>query len=276
MEHIKGKNKDGFFRNGTIEFRFSDRLSVFDRVIGEIPGRGSILAKCTRVIFKYLSRNNVVTALLDEGLENSIIQQKCTPLDFEFIMRNLLTGSALDRAKHGKIKLPRGMECEEYAQFPETYAEVSTKREGKDRYGLGEKEINRIMLKSFPDLDMEKAYDIFTQALQTTKKIAFLLTSLFKKAHLFFVDGKIEFGINNLGHLCLIDSFGPDEFRVVELAWAQGPRNTSPEFLGKEFIRRELKQVDPSDYDQILRTHGSTLISRYREVTERLKQASEQ
>lgn len=276
MEDIKGKNKDGFFRDGKIVFRFSDRLSVFDRVIGEIPGRGRILAECTRIIFTYLSRNNITTALVeDETNENTLVQEKCRPLDFEFIMRNLLSGSALKRVKTGEILLPAGMVVKNYSRFPETYVEVSTKRETKDRYGLTSAEIKEIMINGFPELNQEEAFGLYTQALNITKRLSSLLSPLFKRANLYMIDGKVEFGVDAVGRLCLIDSFGPDEFRAVELTWAQGPRNTTPKFFDKEFLRQKLQQVDESKYEKILRKYGPTLISLFREVTERLKEASE-
>ncbi|MFW9854338.1 MAG: phosphoribosylaminoimidazolesuccinocarboxamide synthase [Candidatus Thorarchaeota archaeon] len=274
MEFIKGKNKDGFIRENTIEFAFSDRLSAFDRIVGETLGRGQVLAECTRVIFKYLSRNNVATALLDEGQKNVIIQRKCKPLDFEFILRNLLTGSALKRAKMGVLKLPAGMDTSEYALFPETFVEVSTKRETKDRYGLSEEEIQTIMVNSFSNLSGEEGLYLFKQALERAKEIAQLLTNLFRKSELFLIDGKVEFGVSDSGQLCLIDSFGPDEFRVAELTWANGPRDTDPDFLDKEFIRKYLEGKTESEYAEILLKYGPTLVSRYSTVTNRLKEAS--
>ncbi|MFW9777998.1 MAG: phosphoribosylaminoimidazolesuccinocarboxamide synthase [Candidatus Heimdallarchaeota archaeon] len=274
MERINGKNKDGIIRDHTIEFVFSNRLSAFDRIVGETPGRGQVLADCTRIIYKFLSRNNVATALLDEGQGNTIIQRRCQPLDFEFIMRNLLTGSALKRAKLGELQLPIGMNPSEYALFPETFVEVSTKREAKDRYGLSEEEIKGIMVNSFSGLSAEKGFDLFKQALKKARKVADLLTNLFRKSDLFLIDGKVEFGVSDSGQLCLIDSFGPDEFRVAELTWANGPRDTDPDFLDKEFIRKYLEGIHESEYAEILLKYGPTLVSRYRTVTNRLKEAS--
>ncbi|MFX0066066.1 MAG: phosphoribosylaminoimidazolesuccinocarboxamide synthase, partial [Candidatus Hermodarchaeota archaeon] len=140
MQLIHGKNKDGFSTNGTIKFIFSDRLSVFDQVVGSVEGRGRILAECSRIVFNFLAHHNVTTAMIS-GQDDYIIMEKCKPLYFEFIIRNLLTGSALKRARKGSLILPEGMDCKEFAIFPHPFVEVSTKKEVKDRYDLSDEDI---------------------------------------------------------------------------------------------------------------------------------------
>jgi len=76
MNLIHGKNKDGYPINGTIKFVFSDRLSVFDEVIGVVEGRGRILAECSRIVFNFLAHNDITTAMIS-GQEDHIIMEKC-------------------------------------------------------------------------------------------------------------------------------------------------------------------------------------------------------
>lgn len=272
MEVIQGKNKDGYISNGEIKFVFSNRLSVFDEVVGEIDGRGKILAECTRILFEYLSRNNIKTAMLS-GKDNCIVMEKCTPLYFEFIFRNLLTGSALKRALNGSLKLPDGMKIEEYSAFPEPFVEVSTKREKKDRYNLTSDEIIHIAKMSVPEWSSEDAESLYFKALEKAKEFSHLMTDLFNKAKLLLVDGKIEFGLSKEMELCVIDSFGPDEFRTFDKSWLKSDKSTPPSFYDKEFIRKKLKKVNKEEYDRVLHENGEKLVNLYTEVTERLIKA---
>ncbi|MFX0016836.1 MAG: phosphoribosylaminoimidazolesuccinocarboxamide synthase [Candidatus Hermodarchaeota archaeon] len=273
MKIIQGKNKDGYSSDGKIKFVFSDRLSVFDEVIGKIEGRGKILAECTRVIFNYLSKNNIKTAML-EGGDDYIIMYKCNPLDFEFIFRNLLTGSALQRALNGTLKLPRDMECKEYSRFPQVFVEVSTKKEVKDRYNLDRDDIWKIMKESFSEMNLDNGMLLYKNVLEEVKVISHLLTELFDKAGLILVDGKIEMGLSGKDELCVIDSFGPDEFRTFDRIWLKGDKKAPPDYYDKEFIREKLRNANKNEYKQILQENASLIINRYKEVTTRLKQAT--
>ncbi|MFX0183956.1 MAG: phosphoribosylaminoimidazolesuccinocarboxamide synthase [Candidatus Hodarchaeota archaeon] len=274
MKLIHGKNKDGFSTNGTIKFVFSDRLSVFDQVVGSVEGRGRILAECSRIVFNFLSQKDVATAMIS-GQEDYIIMEECKPLYFEFITRNLLTGSALKRAQKGSLKLPDGMDCKEFASFPHPFIEVSTKKEVKDRYDLSDEDILRILIISLPECDPEESMVIYEKALAISERISQLLAILFDKADLVFVDGKIELGINKENRLCLIDSFGPDEFRAFDKAWLNSNRKTKPYFYDKQFIRHKLENAKKTDYERILHETKESLLSRYNNVTERLKKASD-
>ena len=272
MQVIKGKNKNGYLSNDTIKFIFTDRLSVFDNVVGLVPRRGYILAECTRIIFNFLSKNNIETAMIC-SYDNWLVMEKCHPFYFEFILRNLLTGSALERAKQGSLQLPFNMECKEYTQFSKPFIEVSTKREAKDRYDLTDDDIKSIILESLPYMKEKEAMKVFKEAINLTSKISELLTMLFDKADLVLVDGKIELGLNNKNKLTLIDSFGPDEFRTFDKDWLFGDKSTPPVFYDKQFIRDKLKNARKSDYDRIIQENGEKLISLYENVTQRLEQA---
>lgn len=274
MKLIHGKNKDGYSINGNIKFVFSDRLSVFDQVIGLVEGRGRILAECTRTVFNFLAHNDVTTAIIS-GQEDYIIMEKCRPLYFEFILRNLLTGSAFKRAQKGSLKLPEGMDCKEFVRFPQPFIEVSTKKEMKDRYDLTDEDITRILSDSLPEYNPEESIVIYKKALAIAKRISQLLATLFDKADLLFVDGKIELGINRENKLCLIDSFGPDEFRAFDKEWLNSDRRAKPHFYDKQFIRHKLENANKTDYERILHEKKESLLSRYINVTERLKKASD-
>lgn len=208
------------------------------------------------------------------GDDNYILMKKCNPLYFEFIFRNLLTGSALQRALNGTLKLPEGMVCEEYSRFPQPFIEISTKREVKDRYNLNMDDIQKIMRDSLPELNLKSAMMLYNEALKKVKIISRLMTSLFDKAELILVDGKIELGVTEEKELCVIDSFGPDEFRTFDKSWLKSNRSTPPSFYDKEFIRTKLKNIKRNNYGKILNENGEDLITRYKEVVTRLYMAS--
>lgn len=207
------------------------------------------------------------------GNDNYIIMENCTPLYFEFIFRNLLTGSALKRALNNSLKLPEGMKKEEYSEFPEPFVEVSTKKEKKDRYNLTANEIIQIAKMSVPDWSSEKAESLYYEALEKSRSISNLMTELFAKAGLLLVDGKIEFGLSKEMELCVIDSFGPDEFRTFDKDWLKSNKSKPPSFYDKEFIRKKLEKVNKEEYDRVLHENSENLVNLYTEVTERLIKA---
>jgi phosphoribosylaminoimidazole-succinocarboxamide synthase len=128
---------------------------------------------------------------------------------------------------------------------------------------------------SLPECDPEESMVFYEKALVFTERISQLLATLFDKADLVFVDGKIELGINNENRLCLIDSFGPDEFRAFDKAWLSSDRKSKPHFYDKQFIRHKLEHAKKPDYERILDETKDSLLSRYNTVTERLKKASD-
>lgn len=207
------------------------------------------------------------------GVNNNVLMLKCNPLYFEFIFRNLLTGSALERAMNGTLKLPEGMECKEYSRFPQPFVEVSTKKEVKDRYNLNLDDIQKIMNYSLPEMNLDTRMLLYKKALKKIEMISHLLTELFAKAGFILVDGKVELGLNGNNELCVIDSFGPDEFRTFDKSWLKSEKKSPPNFYDKEFIRSRLKNAKKSDYKKILHENGYLLINRYKEVTSRLTQA---
>jgi phosphoribosylaminoimidazole-succinocarboxamide synthase len=130
------------------------------------------------------------------------------------------------------------------------------------------------MFESFPELSMNDAMLLYNEALKKCRIISRLITELFDKADLILVDGKIELGVNEEKELCVIDSFGPDEFRTFDKKWLKSGRKSPPIFYDKEFIRTKLKDMNKNEYGKILHENGNRLIIRYKEITTRLYHAS--
>ena len=148
-----GSVKEVYDLGRELEFRFTDRISVFDKVIPSlIPHKGETLCREGVHWFsraekmgikthfeKFLPPNGMLVRKVDviqpenirPGAGNYLI-----PL--EVICRWYAAGSIFDRLLAGKVKaeylgFPRGHKVEYGEPLPEPYIEVSTKLERVDR-----------------------------------------------------------------------------------------------------------------------------------------------
>lgn len=261
----KGKNKDIYrIDDSTLCFVFSDRLSAFDVVQGEIKGRGELLARCTENFFRLFEKEGIKTAFIKRK-NNKVWMKECEQLPFEFIIRNVLTGTAYKRLIQGTFALPEGMLGAEFEEFSKPFYELSTKFEVIDRYNLTDDEIFRIMKRELPKVNPE----LLEQARRTTEKISVLLKNVFAASGFVFVDAKFEYGIFD-DELLVIDSFGPDEFRATTLKSIARARlgMGSPEFFDKEFMRTKIKQGEELGLNSlaVISLYGKELNERYEKL----------
>jgi phosphoribosylaminoimidazole-succinocarboxamide synthase len=147
-KHIySGKVRDIYDAgDGLLLFVASDRLSVFDVVLGEpVPDKGRILTATSTFWFDELAGvlpNHVVTTdvpdVPDEWIGRVTLGKRAEMLEIECIVRGYLTGSAWQEYKQrgtvNGMPMPSGME--ESQQLPEPIFTPSTKAE------QGEHDIN--------------------------------------------------------------------------------------------------------------------------------------
>lgn len=148
MKHIySGKVRDIYDAgDGNLLFVASDRLSVFDVVLGEtVPDKGRVLTAMSTFWFDELSDvlpNHVVATdvpdIPDEWVGRVTLARRAEMLKIECIVRGYLSGSAWKEYKasgsmHG-VSLPSGMQ--ESQQLPEPVFTPSTKAE------LGDHDVN--------------------------------------------------------------------------------------------------------------------------------------
>jgi len=249
----KGKVKEVYqVDNETLEFVFSDNVSVFDKVIpSSIPHKGETLCRTAQYWFRLLEKNGIkghfieylppsrmrvkrFNIIEDYDKINTKTSNYLIPL--EVICRHYAAGSLMDRIKSGKITpealgFPKGYAVKYGDKLPKPYLETTTKLEAVDRE-LDEKEAKKIA--GLTDKDYKGILD-------TVLAIDKIIGDEAAKRGLIHVDGKKEFGYNEKRELVVIDTFGTlDEDRW----WDAESYNAGKVVeLSKEFVRLHYRET---------------------------------
>jgi phosphoribosylaminoimidazole-succinocarboxamide synthase len=250
-----GSVKEVYDLGRELEFRFTDRISVFDKVIPSlIPHKGETLCREGVHWFsraekmgikthfeKFLPPNGMLVKKVDviqpenikPGAGNYLI-----PL--EVICRWYAAGSIFDRLLAGKVKpedlgFPQGHKVEYGEPLPEPYIEVSTKLERVDRL------LDRAEALKISQLSADE-YDLICE---TVLKIDEEIKREVEPRGLIHVDGKKEFAFDDERNLMVVDVFGTaDEDRFWDKA-----RYEEGEFvdLSKEYVRQHYRRIGYKD-----------------------------
>ena len=239
--------------NESVEFEFSDHVSVFDKPIGnKIPGKGETLCDTSCYWFEKLSLNGIPNHFIERTGINSmrvksvqIINDYSKIVDgrtnhlipLEFIVRHYCAGSLNDRLKLGKITpkdvgMEFGQELEKGKRLPVPFFEFSTKLEPVDRF-LELSEALEISRMEKSRLEEIKSFCL---------KIDDFIEKGLAKTDLIHVDGKKEFGYDKQGTLMIVDVFGTaDEDRY----WDRRRYEEKGECveLSKEAIRQHYSKI---------------------------------
>ena len=263
-----GKVKDIYdLEDGTLMFRFSDRVSAYDVKFNEdIPEKGKVLCKFAEFWFGTL---NVPNHYLKIKSDTEIIVKKMKMLPIECVVRGYFYGSLVNRWKKGEVPLPDNTDTALAAKMPEPIFDPTTKAEHDipiDR----QKAITM-------NLVSEKQYDwLATTSIQIYKD----MSSIADKAGFILADLKLEFGILD-GAITLGDSIGPDEYRLWPKDTYQ--KGKTQEAYDKQILRDWLtehgyqKQFDdardtgnepvpPSIPDDIIKKMTSRYITAYQKI----------
>lgn len=248
----QGKVKDVFEVDArTLEFLFSDKISVFDKIIPSlIPHKGEALCRSSAFWFQVARSCGVKTHFREfippnrmrvqkvQVLEYSKINKKTTNylIPLEFICRHYIAGSLWDRIQSGEVKpsklgFPASKTVKYGDKLPEPFVEVTTKLEPVDRL-LTKKEAIKISA-----LTNEEYNSIVETVLKLDAKIA----EEVEKRDLIHVDGKKELAFDEDRQLMVVDSFGTaDEDR-----WWDWSKYSKGEFveLSKENVRQHYRQL---------------------------------
>jgi Phosphoribosylaminoimidazolesuccinocarboxamide (SAICAR) synthase len=254
MELIRtGKVKEVYaVDKDTLEFVFSDNISVFDKVIpSSIPHKGETLCRTAEYWFNILEKNGIRTHFLKLLGKNKMRVKRVDIIEdydkittstdnylipLEVICRHYAAGSLMDRVKSGKIKaedlgFPKGHEVKYGERLPRPYLETTTKLEAHDR------ELDEIEAKDIAGLT-DKDYQGILNAVLKIDEVIGKETS---KRNLIHVDGKKEFAYGPGRELMLIDTLGTlDEDRWWDASsYAAG----KVEELSKEFVRQHYRET---------------------------------
>ncbi len=227
----------------------TDRLSAFDVVLPDpIPGKGSVLTRISRFWFhrtRQLVPNHLADMPLDAVIANpderaqlmdrSMIVRRLRALPIEAVVRGYLIGSGWkDYQQSGAvcgITLPPGLQLAE--RLPEPIFTPATKAQ------LGEHDEN---------IAYERVVALIGRGL--AEQVRSVALSLYRHAAeyalargIIIADTKFEFGVDEAGHLTLIDeALTPDSSRF----WPQDSYRVgvSPPSFDKQFVRDYLETLD--------------------------------
>ncbi len=248
-----GKVKNVFaVSDSELEFEFSNRVSVFDKIIpSDIPFKGETLCRASAYWFKICNAKGIKTHFLSMPSPNKMrvkrvevihdyskinTQTRNYLIPLEVIVRYYAYGSLYDRILDGKVKpetlgFPSGHSIKNGEALPSPFFEVTTKLEKIDR-----------------PLDNEEAVKIaglareeFKELEETTLKIDGEINSRVKQRGLVHVDGKKEFAYDEERTLMVVDTFGTaDEDRFWDLAEFEKGNYVEK---SKEFVRRHYRDM---------------------------------
>lgn len=254
--HRRGKAKDVVvLYEDTAEFRFTGRISVFDKVIPSlIPFKGTTLAQTNRYWFEILGSAGYNTHYIGMSGAASMLVKKVDVVEYppedmnnrlvplEFIVRNYVDGSFWDRirkAQRGEIRpqevgIPKSldiMKAQRGDRLETPIFETTTKLERSDRL-LCEEEALKVGGLSKTGLD-----EIRKMVLDINNEIQERVRS----NGLIRADGKVEIAIDAEGRPMLVDTLGnADEDRFWDVAEYNQGRFRD---LSKEFVRQYYRNI---------------------------------
>jgi len=196
-----GKVKDIYdLEDGTILFKFSDRVSAFDVKFKEnIPQKGNILCKFAEFWFNQLP---IANHFVKRQSDNEIIVKKMNMLPIECVVRGYFYGSLVERWKTGDIKIPDESDPTLAAKLSEPIFDPTTKSE-HDIPIDKTKALEMKLVNEGQYVWLEKtSIDIYKKMSEIADRSGFILADL-----------KLEFGVLD-GKITLGDSIGPDEYRL--------------------------------------------------------------
>jgi phosphoribosylaminoimidazole-succinocarboxamide synthase len=236
----------------TLEFVFTDNISVFDKVIPtRIPHKGETLCRTSAFWFQLLKKNGIRTHFKELVSPNRMRVKKveiigdygklgCNGSNYliplEFISRQYVAGSLNDRIKSGEITpddlgFSSNHEITYGEKLPRTFLETTTKLEKVDRpIAKGE----AMKISGMTEEEYQKVVD-------TVEKIDGLISAEADERMLIHVDGKKELAFDEKRRIMVVDTFGTaDEDR-----WWDQDSYTAGEFveLSKEAVRQHYRDI---------------------------------
>jgi phosphoribosylaminoimidazole-succinocarboxamide synthase len=255
VTQYSGKVRENYIIGGKSPTRVmltTDRVSVFDQVVGTIPFKGQVLDDITHWWFDR-TEATVPNHVIERPAKTITVAEQCSPLKVEIVVRAYLTGTsstsiwtAYERGepRFCGYELPQGMKKDQ--KLPYLMITPSTKAEKGEHDISIDHDAAKALL---PGTDTERG--LLWQQVQSISLALFLRgEALAKDMGLILVDTKYEMGIDPQGRLVLIDEIHtPDSSRfweadMYEPCFAAGE---DPIPLSKQFVRDAVitKGYDP-------------------------------
>ena len=247
----RGKVRDNYaVGSDRILMVASDRISAFDVIMGQpIPGKGALLTQMALWWFGQLkdivpnhltgdAPESVVAA--DEVAQvqgRSMLVQRLKPIPVEAVVRGYLAGSGWKEYQQGQsvcgVALPPGLR--NASKLPQPIYTPAAKAEA------GEHDENITFERTAEMIGPELATRIKGISIQLYERAA----AIALKKGLIIADTKFEFGLDDAGHLVLMDEvLTPDSSRYWPLdGWQEG---ANPPSFDKQYLRDWLEsaQID--------------------------------
>ncbi|MFW5743110.1 MAG: phosphoribosylaminoimidazolesuccinocarboxamide synthase [Spirochaetota bacterium] len=121
MTFSQGKVRDVFYLDDELVISTSDRISAFDRILGEVPLKGEVLNRLSVFWFEK-TEDIVANHYLATVSPRAMLAKKAHVIPVEVVVRGYLTGSAWRDYRAGRpvsgIELPPGMRFNERFDTP--------------------------------------------------------------------------------------------------------------------------------------------------------------
>ncbi|MDI6916686.1 MAG: phosphoribosylaminoimidazolesuccinocarboxamide synthase [Thermoplasmatales archaeon] len=251
----KGKVKEVYEteNKNELEFFFTDRVSVFDKIIpSDVPHKGETLCRTSAYWFRAAEKMGVKTHFIKTTGPNrmrvkrvdiirdySRLNEKTANylIPLEFICRYYVAGSLFDRIKNKEIKNETlGFDPDYNVKYGDQlmvpFFEVTTKLEKTDR-NLNLKEALKIS--GLSEEEYGEIKEIFF-------RIDCEINSAVRQRGLIHVDGKKEFAFDENRNIMLVDTFGTaDEDRFWDAGKYEKGRFVE---LSKEYARQYYREIN--------------------------------
>jgi len=262
----QGKVKDVYDVDGhVLEFVFTDKISVFDKVIPSVvPHKGDTLCRTSAFWFQMLRGMGIKSHFTELIPPNrmrvkkvAVISDysKITPkttnylIPLEVICRHYVAGSLFDRINEGSVTpkelgFPAKKKVKYGDELPHPMIEVTTKLEKVDRPLTKAEAMKIAALSKFE----------YTNLVEVVLKIDEEIADEADQRDLIHVDGKKEFAFDEDRELMIVDTFGTaDEDRWWD--WMDVSKGKFNE-LSKEMVRQHYRKTGYYDKLNKARTAG--------------------
>jgi phosphoribosylaminoimidazole-succinocarboxamide synthase len=254
MRFLKsGKVKDVYeVSDSELEFVFSDRISVFDKIIpSDVPFKGETLARTSAFWFEICRNLGIRTHYLRLVAPNRMRVKKVRVISdpeqlrlqsgnylipLECIVRYYIYGSLWDRfaasdISSSMLKFPENYKPTLGEKLPSPFFEVTTKLEKVDR-NLTLSEAVKIS-----NLRLDELNHVKDMAIAIDQE----MDSRIAPRGLVHVDGKKEFALDEKRNLMIVDTFGTaDEDRFWDSKELKEGRFVE---RSKEFVRQYYREI---------------------------------
>ncbi|NYT01238.1 MAG: phosphoribosylaminoimidazolesuccinocarboxamide synthase [Methanosarcinales archaeon] len=248
---MKGKVKAAYDLGDRLEFRFTDNISVFDKVIPTlIPFKGETLCREGVFWFERARKMGIKNHFLSYEPPSGMVVKKVDILQpevitkssrnclipLEFICRWYVAGSLFDRVQAGEVSaqdlgFPAGHKVKFAEPLPDAFVEVSTKLEKTDR--LLDRE-SALELSQLTPAEFEDVVEMILKIDQDIKRNV-------EPRGLIHVDGKKELAFDEDRSPMVVDVYGTaDEDRFWDKARYDEGESVD---LSKEFVRQHYRKT---------------------------------